>query len=288
MGGTPTDPIARVAVFSTGTVRMHPEHVGPTRKPTPVWLLTSRRWTEPRPINVFVVEHRDGLVLFDTGQDPASVTDPDYFPGRANKLVNARMAKIHLDPSDTVEANLARLGYRIADVGTAVLSHLHPDHVGGLPVLRHANIVVSRSEWDTLQVPRPQMRGIYRSHIDMPGLTWKLITPEPLGDPDLAPFHEGYDLFDDGSVVLLSTPGHTPGSLSMLVRRTDRAPLLLVGDLTYDARLLAAGQPSGLCDKRVTRSVMEKVNALRYTWPDMAVLPAHDPGSASRLAAAVA
>ena len=45
------------------------------------WLLTSRRWTAPRPINVYVIEHRDGLVLFDTGQDRASVTDPHDFPG---------------------------------------------------------------------------------------------------------------------------------------------------------------------------------------------------------------
>ncbi len=76
-----TDPIARVSVVSTGSVQIRPEHVGPTRKNTYVWLMTSRRWTPPRPINAYVIEHREGLVLFDTGQDIASVTDPDYFPG---------------------------------------------------------------------------------------------------------------------------------------------------------------------------------------------------------------
>src|SRR3954453_17946089 len=75
------DPIRRVSVVSTGTVEIHPEHAGPTRQPMPLWLLTSRRWTAPRPLNVSVLEHRDGLVLFDTGQDRATVTDPRYFPG---------------------------------------------------------------------------------------------------------------------------------------------------------------------------------------------------------------
>jgi hypothetical protein len=76
-----TDPITRISVISIGNVAIRPEHVGPTWKNTYVWLFTSTRWTEPRPINTYVIEHRDGLVLFDTGQDRESVTDPDYFPG---------------------------------------------------------------------------------------------------------------------------------------------------------------------------------------------------------------
>jgi N-acyl homoserine lactone hydrolase len=77
---TSNDPIRRVSVFSTGTVRIHPEHRAGTWQPTWLWVLTSQRWTALLPINVYVIEHRDGLVLFDTGQDRASVTDPGYFP----------------------------------------------------------------------------------------------------------------------------------------------------------------------------------------------------------------
>jgi hypothetical protein len=47
------------------------------------WLRTSRHWTKPLPINAYVVEHRDGIVLFDTRQERASITDPGYFPGGA-------------------------------------------------------------------------------------------------------------------------------------------------------------------------------------------------------------
>jgi N-acyl homoserine lactone hydrolase len=66
------------------------------------------------------------------------------------------------------------------------------------------------------------------------GLTWTPIEPTPLEDPTLAAFAAGHDVFGDGSLMLLPTPGHTAGSMSMLVRRGDSPPLLLVGDLTYD------------------------------------------------------
>jgi hypothetical protein len=75
-----TDPVRRVSVVSTGQVQIRPDHEASNWRPMAWWLLASRSWTWPRPINGYVIEHQDGLVLFDTGQDRASVTDPGYFP----------------------------------------------------------------------------------------------------------------------------------------------------------------------------------------------------------------
>ena len=58
--------ITKISIISTGSVQIRPQHVRGTGSPLFWWLFTSRRWTEPRPINVYVIEHRDGLVLFDT------------------------------------------------------------------------------------------------------------------------------------------------------------------------------------------------------------------------------
>ena len=99
-----------------------------------------------------------------------------------------------------------------------MISHLHQDHIGGLPELSKANIVISDAERQTLNKPMPEARGLLRSQIDRPGLRWQRIHPPTLADPTLAPFTNGHDLFGDGSMVLLSTPGHTPGSQSMLAR----------------------------------------------------------------------
>jgi glyoxylase-like metal-dependent hydrolase (beta-lactamase superfamily II) len=273
--------IKRVSALSTGTVRIRPEHVGPTDKNLYVWLATSRSWTPPRPINVYVVEHREGLVLFDTGQDRASVTEPDYFPGGLNGLIYDRLATFEIEPEQTLTRQLAASGYDIRDVHTAVLSHLHQDHIGGLPELSRARIVIADDEWKSMRRPLATARGYLRQHIERHDLRWERIHLEPL---ETGPFSTGHDLFGDGSLVLLPTPGHTPGSLSMLVRRPGEPPLLMVGDLTYDAELLAAGEIPGVGKKSELRQSVAKVNELRTQYPGLVILAAHDPGAAAQLA----
>ena len=90
------DPISRVSVVSTGNVQIRPDHESSTWRPMFWWLLTSRQWTGPRPINAYVIEHREGVVLFDTGQDRASVTDPDYFPGGVANVLYDRLTRFEI------------------------------------------------------------------------------------------------------------------------------------------------------------------------------------------------
>ena len=96
--------ITRVSRFSTGTVDIHPQHAYRGRSPMYWWILTSRRWLEGRPINVYVIEHPDGVVVFDTGQDRASVTDPSYFPDGANGVIYRRLARFHVSQDETLTA----------------------------------------------------------------------------------------------------------------------------------------------------------------------------------------
>jgi N-acyl homoserine lactone hydrolase len=105
------------------------------------------------------------------------------------------------------------------------------------------------------------------------------ITKRTLEDPELTPFGEANDLMLDGSLLLLPTPGHTPGSMSLLVRRAVGAPLLMVGDLTYEVELLDAGRIPGVGDRGGLRKASAMVRELRARHPELVVLPAHDPGA---------
>jgi N-acyl homoserine lactone hydrolase len=277
------DAVRAVSVVSTGTVQIHPEHPFGTRKPLYWWLLTSRRWTPPRPVNAYLIEHANGLFLFDTGQDRASVTDEAYFPGGFSGLIYDRLARFDIGEQDTLTAQLGALGYAPADVGTAILSHLHQDHIGGIAELANADLLVSAAEWAELSRAAPEPRGFLTKHIQLPGSKWRQVSLEPTSDPALAPFTESLDVSGDGSLVLLATPGHTDGSISLLIRRRTRAPLLLVSDLTYGAELLERRQVPGVGNRRRLAETTGKVLALKQQMPDLVILPAHDPTAAARL-----
>ena len=275
--------VKAVSVISTGTVRIHPEQLHGSRKPLYWWLLTSRRWTPPRPINVYVIEHARGVILFDTGQDRASVTDDGYFPGGVTGYLYNRLARFEISEDDTLTARLATLGYAPADVDTAIVSHLHEDHIGGLRELAGSELLVSAAEWAELTGPAPELRGFLGRHIQMPGLKWRQVSFEPTSDPALAPFTEALDVMGDGSLMVLPTPGHTAGSVSLLIRRTGRPSLLLAGDLTYGTEILQRGQVPGVGNRRRLAASSRQVLALARRHPGLVVLPAHDPTAAQRL-----
>lgn len=282
-----SDPIRNLAVLSTGSVRIRPEHGHRTKRPLPVWLLTSKRWTEPLPINVYLIEHERGLVLFDTGQDRRSVTDAGYYPGGVAGVVYHRLASFAIDPDETLPALLATAGYAATAVTTVIVSHLHQDHMGGVLDVPNAELLVSRVEWDAAGKFGAEVNGYLREHIEPAGSRWRQFEFAPTDDPGLAPFTSAYDVFGDGSLVALPTPGHTPGSLSLLIRRAEGDPILLVGDLTFDA--LQFGPESlpgigGLADLRASTTL---VQGLRERLPELGICAAHDPAAAGIFRTAV-
>lgn len=294
------NPITRVSVISTGEVEIRPQHVRGTGTPMLWWLLTARRWTAPRPINVYVIEHRDGLVLFDTGQDRRSVTDPHYFPGGIIGFFYRRLARFAIGEGDTLTAQLAALGYRAEDVTMAVLSHLHQDHIGGIAELSSAEIVVSALDWAAIDKPGALLEGVMADHVRLPGVRYRPVDIPAVADDAvtdaaaddemdaaIAPFTHALDLRGDGSLLLLPTPGHSPGSMSLLVRATGIPPLLLVGDLTYDVELLEGEHVPGVGDHQGLLASTRAVLELRKRHPELVVLAAHDPAASGLLAAAV-
>jgi N-acyl homoserine lactone hydrolase len=284
MTSTETGPaIENVQVFSTGSGQQHKEHRYGSRAPKMWWALTSRSWIE-LPINVFVIKHRDGVVLFDTGLDPAIASDPNYVDSAIGRFFMRRVFRLTIGPDDTVAKNLNRLNLRTEDVNTVVVSHLHFDHIGGIADVPQAELLVSRDEWQQLSEPHPDHDYFFREHIQLPGAKWQPIDFKPTKDPLLVPFGGCYDVMGDGTLMLLPTPGHTAGSLSMLVRADDRPPLLLIGDLSYAVELLMRDQLPGIyADKSQLHASFKKVRDLKAQLPDLVILGSHDPAAADLL-----
>nr|WP_184751033.1 N-acyl homoserine lactonase family protein [Microbacterium thalassium] len=279
--------IHRATVVSTGAVRIRPDHARATWKPTFLWLLTSQRWTGPKPINVYVIEHERGVVVFDTGQDRASVTDPDYFPTGLAGVVFDRLARFEIAEDETLPVLMQAEGFDPAAVTHVVISHLHQDHIGGIADFPEAEVIVSRDEWDAHRKAGAEVQGYMRDHIDLPGVSWRIVDFEPTADPLLADFGGALDLFGDGSLVVLPTAGHTSGSISLLVRRPGWAPILLAGDLTFDAHHFDEEHIPGIGSRRQLRASTKRVRALRARLPGLVVAAAHDPGAAELFTAAI-
>ncbi len=274
--------VKSVSVISTGTGEGHWEHIHGSRKPALWWIFFGKRWVT-LPLNVFVIEHEKGLVLFDTGQDRAVLTDPDYWPAGFTGTVMRHLFKFHIEPDETLTRQLEKLGYSTDDVSKAVFSHLHGDHTGSIGEILHADLIVSNEAWEHMLKPHSEREMILRRDIELPGAKWQHINFEPTDDPALAPFEFAFDLMGDGSMILLPTPGHGAGSISMLIRQDNGPPILLIGDLTYRTEFLERFQFPGTGDKKKLRASFEKVLELKKRMPDLIILASHDPGASGAL-----
>ncbi|MGI9522014.1 MAG: MBL fold metallo-hydrolase [Hyphomicrobiaceae bacterium] len=250
------------------------------------WVLTSVSWVEV-PITVYVLEHHDGLVLFDAGMDPAIGTDPKYVSSALGRFFLRRLFRFHIGPNDGLTKKLDALGYNASDVRKVVVSHLHFDHIGCISEVPQAELLVSREEWRLLSCPHPEREFILREHIELPHAKWRQIDFAPADEQLFAPFGCYFDVMGDRSMMLLPTPGHTAGSMSMLARSKGFPPLLFVSDLTYDVDMLMNDQVPGNGDPTQLRCSFAKVRALKEQLPDLVVLPAHDNSAIETLRAVV-
>lgn len=274
--------VKTIHVFSTGSAAQHKEHRYGSKLPRIWWVLTSRSWVD-LPINVFLIEHEDGLVLFDTGLDPALKIDPNYISQAIGRFLVDRIFRFEISSDDKLGKQLERIGVSPGAVTKAIISHLHFDHIGGIADIPQAELLVTEREWAQLSDPHPEHEWILREHIEIPGAKWRPIKFQSLDDPLVAPFGGGYDVMGDGSMVLLPTPGHTPGSMSMLLRSAGMPPILLIGDLAYEEKSIMEDRAPGTGDAETLRESYAKVRRLKEILPDLVIVPSHDEKAARAL-----
>ena len=281
MGG-----VGAVRILTVGRVQVRPKNIAGSGTPMLWWTFTSREWSAVLPVHAFVIEHSLGTLLWDTGAAPASA-EPGYFPGGLVGAIYRRQVRSLVADDETLDAQLALAGVPKTSIALAAISHLHYDHAGNVASLGAVPILVSEAEHALLSEKSPQMHGVLTEHVAPAGADFTPVAFTATDDPALAAFGASHDIHGDGSLVLLPTPGHSAGSMSLLVRRGEgRAPLLLVGDVTYDPALMDAGVVPDVGDRAVQLETAGRIRALREALPGLVVLAAHDPNAATLLAAA--
>lgn len=272
-----------LSILETGTIRIRPSHRTQSAD-RPVLLrrmkvvFGDRHWTEPLPINTYLIDHPDGPILFDTGESPHA-GEPGWLPWW-NPFFR-RAVDIHVPADEGIGARLSQHGLKPADLQAILVSHLHHDHGDGLGDLANANpILVTDDHWDFFRKPfRATVEGAVPKH-------WPADF-EPallhLTGPALGPWERTYPITADGKVVGVPTPGHVPGHLSVVVFADD-ATYFLGGDITYDQTLLDQEKTDGVNNHpKLAVQQLRKVKEYAREHP-IVLLPAHDPAAAHRLA----
>ena len=132
-------PISSVRVLRSGNAEQHKEHRHGSNMPRLWWVFFGRSWV-PLPLQFFLIEHRDGPSLFDTGIDPAIITDPQYIKQAIGRFLLPKIFKLDVKEQDRLDHVLAKEGVAAGDIQKAVISHLHFDHVGGISQIPQADL----------------------------------------------------------------------------------------------------------------------------------------------------
>jgi glyoxylase-like metal-dependent hydrolase (beta-lactamase superfamily II) len=214
------------------------------------------------PSMVFVIEHPEGILVWDTSMNPRVCTDAIGYWGPLAESISVP----HYTSEETTTARLAELGIDAASVRFVVNSHLHNDHCGSNRCFPNATVLFRRDE--------------YANAVSACSNEWSgFVADDFLGDDvdfELLDYDGHYDLFGDSALVLLSTVGHTPGHQSLQVSFPSGRRFVLTGDAVYTADQLVHGRPPGLTadEKEATRS-SARLQSLQEA--GATVLIAHEP-----------
>jgi N-acyl homoserine lactone hydrolase len=238
--------------------------------------IVDREWTEPLPIYAFAIEHAEGVIVVDTGED-ARASRRSYF---ARWHPGLRAFREWVEPQEEIGPQLQRLGISANDVRQVVLTHLHTDHAGGLHHFPDNEILVTRTELEFASGLPGRMRGYVANKRWPDGFTPTAVElePEPFG-----PFPQSLRLTDAGDVTLVPLPGHTPGQIGVVVDTGDHT-VFIAGDSSYTQELMLRGKPDGVgADEDAERLTHERIRAFSAAHPTV-YLVAHDPETGVRLA----
>jgi N-acyl homoserine lactone hydrolase len=247
---------------------------GPFESLKTTGLFTSRekgwKWV---PCPAFLLTHPGaGSILVDTSLHSSVAAEPRENFGR----LAAWVARPRIEPGRDLPSQLRELGADPRSISLVVMTHLHIDHASGISEFPSSTFVLSRTEWTTATTgSRPLLRGYRPQHYDNV-FDYRLVDFDGERVDSYASFGSAFDLFGDGSVRLVFTPGHTLGHMSVIARLRDR-DFVIAGDAVYTMRQLEGGpgQPRPQ-DPHLWRRSLQELQLFHRQYPQAVISPGHD------------
>jgi N-acyl homoserine lactone hydrolase len=199
----------------------------------------------------WLIKRGSEWVLWDTGVPQATLNDPEGWSTLPKLIV------YHLDK--TITGQLAEIGLKTGDITYVAISHTHGDHIGNVGLFPDSTILMQRVEYSWIS----SADGPNDNVNQLKALARKL-----LGTPKQLKLLDGdTDVFGDGSVTLISTPGHTPGSQSLLVHLKNSGFIILSGDVVHlEENFEKDTVPSLNTDKAASIASMDRVRRMIATY----------------------
>ncbi len=256
-----------ITLMQTGEAQIKPTHYhnkGPDSLRFPRILL-ERRWSEPIPINVYLIEHPEGYFLVDTGET-AEAMQPGYY-----SPIYRQILKVSLTSAQEVGSQLKELGIAPGDVRMVILTHLHADHAGGLHHFPKAEIVVSRREY---QQPFGALPNRWPN--------WFAPKLVDFTDVPFGSFPQSYSLTKANDLFMVPTAGHTPGHSSVILKK-EGISFFFAGDASFTEDQLLNDEISGISSSpKEARLTLQLIREYIKQEPTV-YLPAHDHAATRRL-----
>jgi N-acyl homoserine lactone hydrolase len=238
-------------------------------------MILDRNWTEPLPIYAWAIEHPEGVIVVDTG-DTARTTEPGYFPGWHPYYRFG--VEMDVAPEQEIGPKLRQLGFGTSDIKKVILTHFHTDHAGGLHHFPQSEIFVNGTEYRKAS----GMMGRLRGYLPHRRPDWFDPTIIPFSSDSVGPFETSYPLTENGDVVVVPTPGHTPNHVSVIVK-DEELNYFLAGDTSYTQQLLLDEKVDGVSPNETTSlTTIRKIKEYAEKYPTV-YLPSHDLESGMRL-----
>lgn len=251
----------KVHVLDTGRVKIHQRQVDPHPRDglrIPATFL-DRKWTDWLSVWSFAIEHPEGPVVVDAGQDPD-------FAVPAWDLYGRVAVRFDSTEADRLATRLGEAGVDPDAVKHHVFTHLHVDHVG-TGTVAGARAIINAYEWRAATARGARLRGYM-----YPGIQ----------DPEL--IDGDHDLYGDGSIRLLATPGHTAGHQSVLVTPSEGPRVLITGDAVYSEAALLNRTIDGVgVHPGRARASIERLREVCGEAPTV-IAPTHDTEARERVA----